>query len=134
MLKERVEKLFSDNNNFGVTTWAFENWGGGRDEDEYGDFDAVVTISDYVQNIGGMLHKVNARAARDTTRLVARSKIDDALMESTRIGLDMNKADVAHKMADPATHWRMRQEHDRQNVSELAQALHRVRGLRTPSV
>jgi hypothetical protein len=131
VLKERVEKLFADNGGFGITTWAFENWGGGRGKDEYGDFDAVVTISDYVQNIGGMLHKVNARAARDTARLLARNQIDEALAEGTRIRLDMNKADVAHKMADAGTHWRIKQEHDRQNVSELAQALHRVRGLRS---
>lgn len=132
VLRERVEKLFSDNNNFGVAEWAFENWGGGRGKDQYGDFDAVITISDYVQNIGGMLHKVNARAARDTARLLARNRTDEALSEGTRISLDMNKADVAHKMADPTTHWRVRQEHDRQNISELAQALHRVRGLRSP--
>jgi hypothetical protein len=132
VLKERVEKLFTDNDNFGVTKWAFENWGGGRGKDEYGSYDAVVTISDYVQNIGGMLHKVNARAARETKRLLGRKRHDDALAEGTRIRLDMNKADVAHKMADPDTHWRMRQEHDRQNVSELAQGLHRVRGLRSP--
>jgi hypothetical protein len=132
VLKPRVEKLFADNQNFGVAKWAFENWGGGRGKDQYGDWDAVITISDYVQNIGGMLHKVNARAARDTARLLARNKIDEALVEGTRISLDMNKSDVAHKMADPTTHWRIRQEHDRQNVSELAQALHRVRGLRSP--
>ncbi len=132
VLKEWVEKLFADNDNFGVTKWTFEKWGGGRGKDEYGGYDAVVTISDYVQNIGGMLHKVNARAARETARLLGRNRQDDALAEGTRIRLDMNKADVAHKMADPGTHWRIKQEHDRQNVSELAQALHRVRGLRSP--
>jgi hypothetical protein len=132
VLRKRIEKFFFDNQNFGIAKWAFENWGGGRGKDEYGDFDAVVTISDYVQNIGGMLHKVNARAARETERLLARNQTDVALMEGTRIGLDMNKADIAHRMADPDTHWRLRQEHDRQNISELAQALHRVRGLRSP--
>ena len=130
-LKERIEKLLSDNQNFGMKEVALENWGGGRGKDEYGDFDAVVTVSDYVQNIGGMLHKVNARAARETARLLARSRTDEALAEGTRIRLDMNKADVAHKMADAGTHWRIKQEHDRQNISELAQALHRVRGLRS---
>jgi len=130
-LRERVEKTFADNNNFGVAAWAFENWGGGRGKDQYGDWDAVVTISDYVQNIGGMLHKVNARAARDTKKLLMLNKTDEAFVESTRIRLDMNKADIAHKMADPGTHWRIKQEHDRRNVSELAQALHRVRPLRS---
>lgn len=132
ILKPHVEKLFADNQNFGTTKWAFENWGGGRGKDHYGDWDAVVTVSDYIQNIGGMLHKVNARAARETDRLLARRRDDDALMEGTRISIDMKKADVAHKMSDAETHWRVRQEHDRQNVSELAQALHRVRGLRSP--
>lgn len=132
VLKERIEKLFADNSDFGIKTWKYENWGGGRGKDEYGDFDAVVTISDYVQNIGGMLHKVNARAARETERLLKRNRIDDALAEGTRIRLDMDKADVAHKMAADDTHWRIKQEHDRQNISELAQALHRVRGLRSP--
>jgi hypothetical protein len=131
VLKERIEKLFIDNDDFSVERWAFENWGGGRGKDHYGDWDAVVTISDYVQNIGGMLHKVNARAARDTVRLISRGRHDDALAEGTRVRLDMNKADVAHKMTDADTHWRIKQEHDRQNVSELAQALHRVRGLRS---
>jgi hypothetical protein len=132
VLKERIEKLFANNNNFGVSMWAFENWGGGRGKDHYADWDAVVTISDYIQNIGGMLHKVNARAARDTERLLARGKTDEALVEGTRIHLDMNKVDIAHKMADSGTHWRLKQEHERQNISELAQALHRVRGLRSP--
>lgn len=132
VLRERVEKLFANNNNFGVAAWAYENWGGGRGKDQYGDWDAVITISDYIQNIGGMLHKVNARASRETEKLLARSLNDEALSEGTRIALDMTKADTAHKMADPGTHWRIRQEHDRQNVSELAQALHRVRGLRSP--
>jgi hypothetical protein len=131
VLKPRVEKLFADNENFGVSEWAFENWGGGRGKDEYGHFDAVVTISDYIQNIGGMLHRVNARAARETARLLTRGRNDDALAEGTRIRLDMNKADIAHKMTAPDTHWRIKQEHERVNVSELAQGLHRVRGLRS---
>lgn len=130
-LKDRVEKLFLDNDSFGIAEWAFENWGGGRGKDHYGDFDAVVTISDYVQNVGGMLHKVNARAARDTDRLFTRNDIDAALDEGTRISVDMKRADVAHKMSDREQHWRMQQEHERQNVNEQAQALHRVRGLRS---
>jgi hypothetical protein len=34
-------------------------------------------------------------------------------------------------MAGAEQHWRMQQEHERQNVNEQAQALHRVRGLRS---
>lgn len=130
--REHVEKLFADNDNFGIRRWAFENWGGGRGKDQYGDFDAVVTISDYVPSLAGTLHTLNARAARDTARLLARGKIDEALIEATRIRLDMSQADVAHKMADPDTHWRIRQENERQSINEQAQALHRVRGLRSP--
>lgn len=136
VLKTRVEKFLLDNQNFGMAEVALENWGGGRGKDQYGDFDAVVTISDYVQNIGGMLHKVNARAARDTARLLARGKTDEALAEGERIRfvLDETKTDIAHAMTQDGTHWRLKQEHERQNVNELAQALHRVRGLRSPKL
>jgi hypothetical protein len=133
VLKPRVEKLFADNQNFGVAKWAFENWGRAAEAKISTETGTQSSPSQTTcRTSGGMLHKVNARAARDTARLLARNKIDEALVEGTRISLDMNKSDVAHKMADPTTHWRIRQEHDRQNVSELAQALHRVRGLRSP--
>ena len=133
ILEERVKKLFADNDNFGIKEWAFENWGGGRGKDQYGHFDAVIAISDYIQNIGGMLHKVNARAARETARLLARNRTDEALAEGTRIVFDMTdaKTDITHKMTAAGTHWRIKQEHDRVNISELAQGLHRPRPLRS---
>ncbi|MFO0713610.1 MAG: hypothetical protein U0353_27405 [Sandaracinus sp.] len=133
-LRKPVMKLLSDNKNFGMLKPRYEHWGSGRGKDEYGDYDAVITISDYIQNVGGMLHRVNARAARETARLIAAGRHDEALEEGTRITFDMRdpKTDLLHKMSSSDTHWRLKLEHERVNVNELAQALHRVRGLRMP--
>jgi len=135
-LKERIEKLFDDHAGFGTDEWAFEHWWGGRGKDHYRDFDAVLLVSEPIQNIDGMLHKVNARAARETARLLAQNKKEEALVEGQKITFSTGKmkASFAHTMRLPGTHWRVRQEHERQNVSELAQASHRVRGLISPKL
>jgi hypothetical protein len=132
VLEERVEKLFADNGKFGTKSWAFAHYGGGRGKDLYGDWDVVVSVSDYLVSFDGLLHIVNARAAAETKRLLAKDKADEALREATRIRLAVCRADVAHLMTQPGTHWRIKLEHQRVNTSEQAQMLHRVRPARNP--
>lgn len=132
-LKDRIESLMIGNDSFGITEWAFEHWWGGRGKDHYRSFDAVVCISEPIQNIDGMLHKVNARSNREAARLFALGDEDHGLDALKRIRFDLKKhTNLANSMRADGTNWRIRQEHERQNINELAQALHRVRGLISP--
>lgn len=131
-LKEKVETLMTQNANFGVSEWAYEHWWGGRGKDGYKNFDAVVCISEPIQNIDGMLHKVNARSSKHASAAFASNDEMLGLESIRRITFDMKHSNLAHNMRASGTHWRIRQEHERQNINELAQALHRVRGLIAP--
>lgn len=124
-LRDKFEELMDGHNDFGVSEWAYEHWWGGRGKDQYRDFDAVVCISEPIQNVSGMLHVVNARALRDLTRHA--SKLN-AVIDGTRITSTLSgKHSLAHGMRNQRTHWRVQQEHERQNINELQQAVHRVR-------
>lgn len=134
-LRERIEKLFEENNNFGIAEWAFEHWWGGRGKDQYRYFDAAVMVSEPIQNNLGMQHKVNARALRDAQRCLARGHVDDALQNSRLVIDETSHAHFAKdklKQSASGRHWRIAQEHERQNVNELSQAIHRVRPLIEP--
>lgn len=131
-LRERFGEFMQNNGHFGLKEWAYEHWWGGRGKDEYKDFDAVVTISEPVQNINGMLNICNARAFRDAERGLI-SGAPTVMTDLQRVTFDaQRKHSLAHAMRNPAMHWRIRQEHQRQNVNEQAQAMHRVRGLMHP--
>lgn len=132
-LKIRFTEFMEKNQDFGLAEWAYEHWWGGRGKDQYKDFDAVVSVSEPIQNIDGMLHVVNARAFRDARRYLSTdtARAMDCL---SRVTFDPARHGIAHTMRNPKTHWRVRQEHRRQNVNEQAQAMHRVRGLIEPKV
>jgi hypothetical protein len=126
-LREKViEYLTANAATWGCIEWAVEHWWGGRGKDQYKNFDIVVCLSEPLMNLGGMLHVINARAFRDAGRA---KQPADRLRLGERIGLPALNKGVAHGMARGSTHWRVAQEHRRQNVNELAQAIHRVRGL-----
>jgi hypothetical protein len=135
-LRDSVVKLFEEHDNFGFSEWAYEHWWGGRGKDHYRDYDAVVCISEPTQNMDGTLHKANARATREAGRALVHGRKDDAARELQRITSVMPKTkskggtSLAHLMK--SAHWRVVREHDRQNVNELSQAIHRVRGLISP--
>lgn len=135
-LKPRVDDLFEKNDNFGVAEWAYEYWYGGRGKDQYRHFDVVVCISDPIPNSGGLTHKVNARAWHDVEPARQAGDIDAQGKALTRVELDWNdmKTSLPRKMRDGRTHWRIRQEYERQGMNELAQAIHRVRGLISPKL
>lgn len=127
-MKPRVEKMMEwAADKYGIAEWAYEHWWGGRGKDEYKDFDACVVVSEPVFNIGAMLHKANARAFRDARRSGTDS---DKLDHSERIRFEPS----THGLSDAfrKAHPRLRQEHERLNENELAQAIHRVRPLINP--
>jgi len=126
---EKFKQLMDANANFGIEQWEFEHWWGGRGKDQYRTFDAVVCITEPIQNVNGMLHIVNARALRDLTR---HASTCDPIVDGMRITsdlYDMKLRTLASAMHNLRTHWRVRLEHERQNVDEMGQAFHRVRGL-----
>jgi hypothetical protein len=133
-LRKKIEKLFRDHGDFGVAEWAFEHWWGVRGKDQYRDFDAVVLASEPIWNLDDALHTVNARAMRDLTAKLARGDGAGALADAPRISRPEQKTKTAHALKKSAsrTHHRILQEHERRNVGERDQAMHRVRGLISP--
>ena len=130
-LRERFEDLMQANANFGLDQWAYEHWWGGRGKDHYRHFDAVVTISEPIMNLDGMICAVNGRAMRDVVRAGGTANVHH-LLEGIRF-VKVNNG-IAAAWRDPRLHPRLRHEHERQNTNEQAQALHRVRGLISPKI
>ena len=128
-LRPRVEKFLAAlAERYGLAAWAYEHWWGGRGKDIYGGWEHVVTISDPVLSIGGLKHVVNARAFRDSER--ARDD-DEKLAHANRIGLASAKHGLIQALR--SSHPRLVQEHERSNVAELTQAIHRVRPVHNPA-
>jgi hypothetical protein len=126
-LRERFEAFMAKNSAFGIEEWAWEHWWGGRGKDQYKNFDAVVAISEPVMNVGGTFNIVNARAFRDVQRMPGTANVQH-MLPRIRPSADKRHG-IAAMMRDARTHERVRHEHERQNVNEHAQALHRVRPL-----
>lgn len=127
-MRPRVESMMSwAADKYGIVEWAYEHWWGGRGKDQYKDFDACIVVSEPVFNIGAMLHTVNARAFRTALRS---PDAMEKLEHGRRIGFEPSTHGLAQ--AFRKAHWRLRQEHERMNENELAQAIHRVRPLINP--
>jgi len=121
-LRPRVEKfLESVRDRYDLTAVAYEHWWGGRGKDAYNGWEHVITISDPILSIGGLKHVVNARAFRDSEKAWGMDKVKSA--DRIRIGSIKHGILAALRNGHP----RLALEHERSNVAEMTQALHRAR-------
>lgn len=106
----------------GIAEWAYEHWWGGRGKDEYNGWEYTYCISDPIQSLSGILHVTNARAYRDATHAAAPT---DKLDRSRKISLSTLRHGIIHALSsgDP----RLAREHERVNIAELTQGMHRSR-------
>jgi hypothetical protein len=111
----------------GIEEWAFEHWWGGRGKDQYNGWEKTYCLSDPVLSLSGLAHTANARAFRDSIKAKdPAEKLKHAQL--CAIGDDRRGAIYALR----ASHPRIALEHDRMNVAELTQAMHRSRPAHHP--
>lgn len=123
-LKDQVEQWMEGLvEKYQIIEWKYEHWWGGRGKDHYNGWDVYLQVSEPIQNIGGMLHTVNARAFRSALRS---NTPEDRLRHTERIAFDLNDYPTfAHAMR--AAHKGLFREHERQNINEQTQAVNRLR-------
>lgn len=114
---------------YGITM-AFEYWWGGRGKDEYNGWEHTYTLSDPVQSLSGIRHVANARAFRDS---VNAKTVDEKLLHGREQRIDQGSLGRGVVRALRASDQRIALEHDRMNVAELTQALHRSRPVHHPT-
>jgi hypothetical protein len=122
-LRERVEPWLAQvQERYGLSEVAYEHWWGGRGKDQYNGWEFTFCISDPIQSLSGIEHVVNARAFHDSLR----AKTDD---EKLALGVQINVGTPTHGVVHAlgSGHPRLALEHQRQNVAELTQAIHRAR-------
>jgi hypothetical protein len=114
-----------------VKQWEYEHWWGGRGKDQYNGWEHTFCISDPVLSLSGIQHVANARAFRDSTK----SKTDDEkLAHGRRVEIaDPGRAANSTLHALASSHPRIVLEHERMNVAELTQAIHRGRPVHNPT-
>jgi hypothetical protein len=106
----------------GITEWAYEHWWGGRGKDQYNGWEFTYCISDPVQSLSGIAHVANARAFRDSLRT---TDPDEKILFGRKVEVHTGKHGVIQALS--SGHPRLAMEHERQNVAELTQAMHRSR-------
>lgn len=106
----------------GIAEWAYEHWWGGRGKDEYNGWEFTYCISDPIQSLSGIAHVANARAFRESLRA---TDVDDKISHGRKIEVQVGKHGVIRALS--SGHPRLAMEHERQNVAELTQAMHRSR-------
>lgn len=92
---------------------AIDYWGSGRGKDIYRDFDTFIAVSEYVPNVGGLIHEANARVL-PTDRLAPRIRFN-------------HQKGVSFSNSIEETHPALVGAFQRKSVDELAQAVHRIR-------
>ena len=128
-LRESAEKFLTVlKRRYQLADCAFEHWWGGRGKDAYNGWEFVVTISDPVLSIGGLKHVVNARAFRDAEKA---TDDDVKIAHAPRILIASPKHGLMTALR--SSHPRVILEHERSNVAELTQAIHRVRPVHNPA-
>lgn len=128
-LRERVEKFLTVlARRYQLAECAYEHWWGGRGKDAYNGWEFVIAISDPVLSIGGLKHVVNARAFRDSEKAATD---DDKIRHAPRIHIASPKHGLMSALRN--SHPRVTLEHERSNVAELTQAIHRVRPVHNPA-
>lgn len=106
---------------------AYEHWWGGRGKDHYNGWEFTVCISDPVLSLSGLAHVANARAFRASCS--AKTNEEKLLhAQKCKIGSDSRGAVYALRQGHP----RITLEHERMNIAELTQALHRSRPAHNP--
>lgn len=104
--------------------YAIEHWAGGRGKDIYRDFNSLVTVSEYVPNVGGLMHESNTVAALASP---SNTRVAHWNGYAPRKG----SAGLANSLvgADPFYQAAFR----RKTTDELAQAVHRIRPAMPPA-
>lgn len=121
-LRPKVEQWLETVAHHTGVQWAYEHWWGGRGKDQYNGWEVTICLSDPVLSMSGIKHVANARAYRASVR--ARDP-DEKLLHAQRCEITSSRRGAVHALR--SSHPRISLEHDRMNVAELTQALHRSR-------
>lgn len=108
------EWLHETSERWGVREWAVEHYGGGRGKDQYRDWDTVITATEYIPNMGGLVHIANAMNP-------GQLRVEHWSGDRPRKGRQTFGQSIDDM--DP----RLRGLFWRKCVDELAQAIHRIR-------
>lgn len=107
----------------GIVEWSYEHWWGGRGKDEYNGWEYTYCISDPVQSLSGILHVTNARAYRDATHATVPL---DKIEQSRKVTMPATlRHGIVHALSSGDR--RLAREHERVNIAELTQGMHRSR-------
>ena len=101
-----------------VYEYAIEHWGSGRGKDTYKDFDTFIAVTEYVPNIGALVHEANTVAALAAP---GNTRVGHWNSYAPRSGSSAfaNSLATASPFFQAAFH--------RKATDELAQAVHRIR-------
>jgi hypothetical protein len=108
------EWLIETQERWATREWAVEHYGGGRGKDQYRDWDTVITATEYIPNMGGLVHIANAMNP-------GQLRVEHWSGDRPRKGRQTFGQSIDDM--DP----RLRGLFWRKCVDELAQAIHRIR-------
>lgn len=101
-----------------ILEYAIEHWGSGRGKDTYKDFDTFVAVTEFVPNIGALMHEANTVAALAST---SNTRVAHWSAYAPREGASRFAQSLMN--ASPFLQAAFR----RKATDELAQAVHRIR-------
>lgn len=123
MKQDFLEWLASNGSELGLGEFAVEHWGSGRGKDIYKDYQTFIAVTEYVPNIGALVHEANTVASLSSpgnTR-VAHWSVGSVDHGSDRKGSMSFAQSIG--TADPF----FQAAFARKATDELAQAVHRIR-------
>lgn len=128
-LIESVDKWLSPRREeLGLERIEYEHYWGGRGKDQFKGYELTICLSEPIQNIAATTHRANARqyraAKRERDRLELREPVRPQDFNAKH-GAEAAATSYGYRAAEQGK--RFLREHRRQNVAELAQALHRTR-------
>ena len=109
-----TEWILETESRWGMKEWAIEHFGSGRGKDQYKDFDTFIAATEYIPNMGGLVHAANALYP-------GLARVEHWSGGKQRSGWQS----FGHSISSMDE--RLRSVFDRKCVDELAQAIHRVR-------
>ena len=98
--------------------YEIEHWGGGRGKDTYRDFHTFIAVTEYVPNVGALIHEANTLAALASPGHTRVAHWNGYAPRQGSMGL-ANSLSMASPFYQAAFH--------RKTTDELAQAVHRIR-------
>lgn len=120
--KPWMQRWLADNaERFGMEKWAIEHWGSGRGKDEFRDFHTFIAVTEYLPNMGSLVHEANARTACVDGSVVKSPRVSWWNSGASRKGSQSMAQSMA--AADPV----LASAFQRRAIDELAQAVHRIR-------